>query len=277
MTKHGIAVSAALIFGSAALVGCDGSSTRVSQDGDGDVKQLLVRASKGALVGATCTIAPVNNPDNQIGTCTTNADGDCNLNIPAQTGPVLVSCTGGSYYDEATDTTVQLGNNVARSIAPSTRSSVAVTPLTDLAASRALAAVEGGQQVTDETIEQTKRDVSSFFGVDDILDPPQPIRNAADKANLSGDEAGAYAAALAGFSQLALDKGVDPFTLTQNLNSDLADDGVINSQVTQSEIDTATSNAAQGTPAAAEVQENQSQPDRNTGSISNPGTGGTSG
>lgn len=277
MTKNGIAVSAALLIGSAALVGCDGSSTRVSEGGDGEAKQILVRASKGALVGASCDISPVNNPTNVIGECTTDANGDCNINVPAATGPILVSCTGGAYYDEATNTTVQLGNNVARSVASSTRSSVAVTPLTDLAASQALAAVNGGQQVTDDSLEQTTRDLSSFFGVDDILNLPQPIRNEQDEANLSGDEAGAYAAALAGFSKLAQDKGVDPFTLMQNLNTDLADDGVINSQITQSEFDTATSDAAQGTPAAAEVQENQSQPDRNTGGISNPGTGGTSG
>ncbi|MBY8965062.1 hypothetical protein KHP57_05040 [Algiphilus sp. NNCM1] len=265
------AIAATGIF----LTACDGNSDRVRADGGGGgaaPRDVTLRASKGAIVGATCEIAPLNNPTNVLDTCLTDNNGDCSFTIPGDTGPILSSCTGGRYFEEALGAEVEVAEGqVFRSAAPSNRDRVAVTPFTDLIAERLVNS--GVEQLLDADVEAVNNDVSSFFGVADALNPPQPIRNSDDLSTLSGEE-GAYAAALAGFSSVA---GGDSQTLLNSLRDDIAD-GTIN-QINQNDFDQATRSAAEGTEAEDDVEDNQAQPLRNNGDISAPtgATGGTGG
>lgn len=273
MQKTTLSRAALTLAATGLLVACDGLSPRSIDDGNGGVqdRSITIGASKGAIVGASCEIAPINNPGNVLDTCITDDSGNCQFDVPGATGPALVTCTGGDYYDEATDSIIALGNRTVRSVATSTRNSVAVTPLTDLLAER----LSNGQQIDDAAVEAVAADISSFFAVGDITEPPQVVRNATDAMNLEGNAAGAYAAALGGFSRVAQNSGNDALSYLELLRTDIQDGSI--DIVNQAEFDQETDEAAQGTDAAAEVDQNQDEPNRNTGDITEPQTGGTGG
>lgn len=262
------------------LTACDGTGPNPPAE---DTRTIELRAAvSGALQGATCTAAPINNPSNVLDSAETEEDGFAQVTVPGNTGPVLVNCSGGQYVSTnagASQTGASVKNTESlpqnqniRAAVPANRTNVAVTLLTDLIVERLNAL--GDFTITDAQILDLAQQLSSFFGVGDILDPSQPVTSLDDLANLQGNQAGVYAAVLAALANIAQQTGNDPIALLNILRNDIQD-GLIQA-ITQSQVDDATNDVAQGTPAADVAAQNQQQDDRNTGNIDTP-TGGAGG
>ncbi len=133
----------ALILG---LGGCGGGS-------DSAIDTTMVKGSVviGPVAGATVTVYSVN-PDGTrgvvLGTGLTNESAAYAIQIPRQTGPILVEAVNGTYDDEAipgpdiTPLTAVL-RGAANTDATTTNVSINATPLTETVIRRALAAPGG--------------------------------------------------------------------------------------------------------------------------------------
>lgn len=261
----------AIMAGSAlALAACGGGGGGGGTSG----KFIDGTASLGALINATCRIAAANNPGTTLTTARTDSRGEFRLEVPRALGAFLITCTGGQFFDEASGQYIANTEEI-RTLAPSDRTSVGITPLTDVIAEAVLRA---GGTITDDIIRNVAGQVGSFFGVSDPLAPPQVVRSASDLQNLSGDNAGVYAAVLAGLSDIgaSLETGGNALTALRQLRTDVQDSR-LGDQIRQDQIDAATNNRAAGTAAAGPAAANQSDPNRNRGNISTTGGAGTGG
>lgn len=209
------AISAALLLAACGGGGSSGSTTH----------SVSSTASLGALVGATCTAKDIR--FNTTFTGTTNASGVVVFNgVPNSAGTLLVSCTGGNYYDEATNTTVPLAGTL-ESVVPAGQSQAAVTPLTNIVASLVKTAIAGvaNPSITPAQLAAVAKQVADVYapGVD-LLAPPKPVLSSADVTTLSNaDNANKYAAALAALSKLAKTNGKTLDAVTTAITNDVAD------------------------------------------------------
>jgi hypothetical protein len=242
----------------------------VSACGDDDNKKSKTdiggRAALGALLNATCDATTLSG--SPLGSGETDASGNFTATLsPTPSGPYMVSCTGGQYFDEGSGQFVTFTGTM-RAIVPSDTTSFAVTPLTDVAAAAVLLL---GSPVTDGQVSAVLADIASFFGISDILALPQVIDSLDDLDTLSGD-AGAYAAVLAALAQLEAGDGGEGQDILSDLASDILD-GDLGDSFTQAEIDAAAAAIADGTDAADELAAGQNESDRNTGTIIGSGGG----
>src|SRR4051812_33032487 len=95
------------------------------------------RASLGPISGATVTIFSLNSDGSQgsvLNTTTTDSDGQYTALVLAQSGPVQVVVSGGSYQEEASGLTVNLGTQSISAVAPylGSHRSLSVSALTHL-------------------------------------------------------------------------------------------------------------------------------------------------
>lgn len=282
----------AIALSSALLVACGGGG-----GGGGGQKSFSTTASLGALVGASCSAAEIGS--NLTAQGTTNANGVANFTFPAAyQGPSIVTCTGGTYFDEATNTTITL-NVPVRSVVPANQTSAAVTPLTDLVAQQVVNAIQAAgltpqtASITNAQITQVAQDIAGVFapGIN-ILTPPTPVSNANQLNNLGTNNADQYAAALAAFSQLAADLG---YANTHSLLTPLvidSNDGIIGNQLNDqagnpvaniiAAVDAAIANAPISDAAKNELEDEAAETPRDT-AVQSPtvtpgtGTGGTGG
>lgn len=260
---------------SAAMSACGGGGVSGSPGEVVETKPITIGASLGAIVGARCEIAPVNNPSNVISSGFTASDGGITLGVPASTGPVLVTCTGGQFYDEASDAFITLTTPV-RSIAPSNASRVAVTPLTDLAAIVVISAADT-DTIDDTDINNVVSQIGSFFAVPDILSPPQIVNSADDLTTLSSNGAGVYAAVLAGLSDIGASMGGgNAQTALETLRNDIADRN-LGGEIPRATIDQATNTRADAGGNGGVTRAEQNRPGRNAGTIAANPTGGSGG
>src|SRR5512143_564892 len=100
--------------------------------------------SKGPISGAAVNVFPINSgiadTTAPIGTGQTVEGGSFSVTIGSHEGPVLVEVTGGTFTDEASGVTVALKVPLHAVIADakiSTTTTVAVTPMTELAFKKA--------------------------------------------------------------------------------------------------------------------------------------------
>jgi hypothetical protein len=164
-----------LAIGSSLLLfGCGGGSG----SGDGDVSSadgmITGAAVKGPVSGATVKAYAINNGlmAAQIGTGTTDAQGNFSLSIGSYSGPVMLRMTGGTYTDEATGNsmTMQAGDVMTsimpQAVAGAVMGGVQITPLTSMAQARAQA-MSGGMTSANITAAHTA--MGNYFSVNDIL------------------------------------------------------------------------------------------------------------
>jgi hypothetical protein len=157
-------------------------------------------ATKGPITGATVTAfairSDVTDTANPLGSAQTDAKGIYTVETFGYKGPVVVEVTGGSYTDEISGAKVTLKTPLRAmfsSVGTGT-TTIAVTPLTELAAKKA----EGAPVLTGDVIDAANRDIATFFGVTNIV---TALPNAfSTDANQTG-----YAAALGVISQLVID------------------------------------------------------------------------
>ena len=121
----------ALVAGlAAALTACGGGGS--NQLGGENTQSLTGFGSLGALIGSNCGVASANNPGATLVAGVTDSAGVLRVDVPVGINVLLVTCTGGVFYDEASDSQISLGTRSVRAVASGDRSplEIAITPLT---------------------------------------------------------------------------------------------------------------------------------------------------
>jgi hypothetical protein len=193
----------------AALSACTGSSSSTGAGSSSPVSSgVSGTVSAGPVGGATVKAYSLNADGTQgalISTATTNSSGKYTLNMSANAGPVVIVASGGSYTEEASGLPVSMGSAQLRVFLPSVSDgqSVGVTPVTEIAAQSAMAAVGVAGNTTDvkSIIQQANVMVGNAVGISDITQPPADPTKAASQA--SSTQAAKYAVVLGAISQMA--------------------------------------------------------------------------
>ena len=176
-------------------------------------------ASKGPITGGTASVYSITNGQmgNLLATATTASDGTFTANIGAYNGPVMVQVTGGSYTDEATGKTVQMGSLMLRTAigAAAGNVNVAVTPLTEAAVQY----MNGN--LTSNMILLANSLIATKFGMSDIVQTfPQNVLSSANAAANSSQTY--YGLTLAAMSQMAASNNLSISTIMSDIVTDLA-------------------------------------------------------
>jgi len=175
--------------------------------------QINANGTKGAAVGSSTT---------------SDATGAYSLNLGNYTGPVLIESSGGSYTDWATGAVVNIpAAGVMRAVVPnvsaSTPLTVHITPLTYMAAQRALQDIAVNGTAAATAISNANNQISKYYGSFNILtDKPINPTVAGSAAGVSQTQVD-YGMVLAGISQTASDKAWQPFSLVTALALDATD------------------------------------------------------
>lgn len=184
-------------------IGCTSSSSGSASSSAG----LSGVVSAGPLNGATVTAYVLNangSQGSQLASTTTDASGNYALSLGAQTSPVLLVATGGSYTEESSGSTVTMGSAQIRTVLPSTtnKQQVAVTPVTEIATQNAISSVSSNSSTSlAAVINSANSKVATAMGLSDITSPPANPNLAASSA--SSAQAAQYAVVLASISKMA--------------------------------------------------------------------------
>lgn len=212
---------AAGVLSASVMVGC-------GSDKDADPSGITTTSGKvtaafGALQGATCDVT------NPLGiskaTVTTGADGtvDLSFDTVASDFALIVSCTGGSYFNEATGGT-DTNNETVESIMPDLATftevgqNLAVTTLTDMATKlyKSLPAADKTPASAKASLTEIVRVMAPGLGDGvNLLAAPTPVINGTTP--VGNTPAGIYASYLAGLAKIAQDKGITPSQLGRQL------------------------------------------------------------
>ncbi|POP51051.1 hypothetical protein C0068_18880 [Zhongshania marina] len=219
------------LLSASVMVGC-GSDSSADKDSP-TVTNGSLTAALGALSGATCDIT--NAAGSTLETVTTGADGSVSITIETVGSdfPLIVSCTDGTYFDEANpDDPAKTNESVIKSIVPDLATfnnvggNVAVTTLTDLAVELYNSLPAGDKTVEtalaslDEIVRVLAPELGTGGGGVNLLAAPTPVT--AGDTVVPNTPAGVYASYLAGLAQVAKDKGISPAELGALLAEDVA-------------------------------------------------------
>jgi len=212
------------------LFGCGGSGTTPTGGGNGTISG---RAVYGQMNGATVKAYGINNgaAGAQIGSATSDAQGNFSVSIGTYSGPVMLQVSGGTYTDVATGATMTMqSGDVMTSVMPSiaagsSTTGIMVTPVTSMAQARAQNMAGG---MMDANITAANAAMASYFSMSDILhtSPMDPL--------MSGSGAGAtqdaknYGMTIAAMSQYAAGLGMPHSCGIVTAMMDDAADGVMN-------------------------------------------------
>jgi hypothetical protein len=153
-----------MLNGSTGQIGAGGTTTGM----------MSGTAVKGPVGTATVTAYAIANGmmGAQIGSATTDADGNFSVPLGTYAGSVMLQLTGGTYVDEATSSSMPMmsGDLLAACVpavtAGSMTTGIHMTPLTTMAHARAKTMTGG---MTDANIATTQTAVGTYFSVTDIL------------------------------------------------------------------------------------------------------------
>ena len=195
-----IAVVATALFQTA----CGGGGDGIGSGGTGISGSVI----KGPTANATVIAYAVSagQPGAQLGSATTDANGNFTLPIGSYTGPVMLQASAGTYRDEATGTLMTMAaGDVMTAVLPSVASGAAVsgvqvTPVTSMAQTRAQQMTGG---MTDANIAAANTAMGNYFSVSDILhvQPMNPLVPGSGAG--AGPDARNYGMTLAAMSQYA--------------------------------------------------------------------------
>ncbi len=217
------------------LGGCgssDPSKSETSSGGGGSFSSVSGFVADGYISGAKIQAYQINANGTKgaaIGSSTTSdATGAYSLNLGNYSGPVLIESSGGSYTDWVTGAVVNLAaadvmRAVVSNLAVATPVTAHITPLTYMAAQRALQdmAVNGTPAAT--AIANANNQISKYYGSFNILtDKPINPTMAGSATGVSQTQVD-YGMVLAGISQTASDKTWKPFSLVTALAADATD------------------------------------------------------
>lgn len=196
------AMVAMLLFATAC--GGGGGGIDVGSGGTG----ISGAVTKGPLANATVNAYGIagGQPGAQIGSTTTDANGNFTMTMGNYTGPVMLQVSGGSYKDEATGSVLSMAPGdvmaaVVPSVAPgSTGTGIQITPVTSMAQARAQQMAGG---MTESNIAAANAAMGNYFSVGDILrvQPMNPL--VPGSGSTASPDARNYGMALAAMSQYA--------------------------------------------------------------------------
>ena len=214
MTRHkNLRVTLALtllIVSTLLLFSCGGGGGGGTTTTGGTISGMAV---KGPVNGATVTAYAINNGTMgaQIGSGTTDAQGNFTISVGSYSGSVMLQMNGGTYMDEAAGTPMTMfSGDVMTSVIPSvtagsTMSGIQITPLTSMAQKRAQN-LSGG--MTSANITTANTAVGNYFSVSDILliQPMDPTVNGSGAA--ASQDTWNYGMTIAAISQEASTLGM---------------------------------------------------------------------
>jgi hypothetical protein len=160
-----------------ALAGCGSSSSDnppvTTQPGTQPALSTVINglASKGPINTGTVKVFAVRDGVTDtsvpIAQGTTDANGNFTVDAGGFNGPVVVEVTGGSFTDEVSGTQVTLKTKMRTMVASTGTgtNTVAVTPLTELAAKR----TETHAAITPDVINESNKNVGATFNLTDIV------------------------------------------------------------------------------------------------------------
>jgi hypothetical protein len=213
------------------LTACGGGGTdSVDSSPPGSISGTV---TKGPVGNATVTAFGIGNGQmgSQIGTATTDANGNFTMTVTGHTGPVMLQVSGGRYTDEATGASMAMtvGNVMTAAMpgiaAGGSYGGVQVTPVTAMAQAMA-SRMAGG--MTDTNIAAANEALGRYFAVSDILltQPMNPLVTGSGAAASQG--ARNYGMTLAAMSEYALSQGMSSSSAMVTLLMNDAADGVMN-------------------------------------------------
>lgn len=206
-----------------------GGDTTVAGVGSGGTGFLSGVVTKGPVGSTTVTAYGVagGQAGAQVGTATTDANGNFSLSIGAYTGPLMLQTSGGTYTDEATGTTMSMAQGDVMSVAiptvaaGATTSGIQVTPVTAMA--QAIAKQMAGG-MTDANIAAANTAMGSYFSVTDIVhvQPMNPL--VPGSGTSASQDAQNYGMTLAAMSKYAQTQGMSSSSaMVTALMNDAAD------------------------------------------------------
>lgn len=154
--------------------------------------------AKGPVTGATCNLYRADTNELLAGAAT-SSDGFASFGNVAFAGVGYVSCTGGTYTDEATGSSKNLSGTLRSGKRFSGSTTFVVTPLTEIAMTKAEAA--GG---VEANIESFNNSVANEFGLGAVA-ITEIIPADLNTSVAQDDPAGWYGTVLAAISQYELD------------------------------------------------------------------------
>jgi hypothetical protein len=231
-----------LAIGSSLLLfGCGGGSGGSEATTSGVNGTIMGTAVKGPVNGATVTAFAINSGvmGAQIGTGTTDGQGNFTMAIGAYSGPVMLRMSGGTYTDEAAGVSMTMQsadimtNMMPEAIAGAVMGGVQITPLTSMAQMRAQS-MSGGMTPANITAANTA--MGNYFSVGDILytRPMNPLTTGSGTG--ATQDMRNYGMVLAAMSKYAQTIGM-PFSsgmVTAMMND--ASDGVMNGMMGSGQI-----------------------------------------
>ncbi|MDA8105907.1 MAG: hypothetical protein M0Z71_11075 [Nitrospiraceae bacterium] len=200
-------IAAALFASLTLFAGCGGGGgTTATTPGSGTISGTAI---KGPVSGAAIKAFGMNSDGTkggQIGTTTTDAQGNFSMDVGNYAGPFMLQMTGGGFTDEATGTVMTMGaGDMMTALVPSMTAGenvtdIQITPLTSMAQQMARN-MSGG--MTEANITQANSAMGRYFGVNDILhiQPMNPLANGAGAAATQDQRD--YGMSIAAMSQYA--------------------------------------------------------------------------
>src|ERR1035437_6375421 len=173
----------AMVVTAVLMAACGGGGTAADNVGSGGTGYISGAAVKGPVGHATITAHGINGGQMgaQIGTATTDVNGNFSMAIGNYAGPVLLQMSGGSYTDEATGASMSMAlGDVMTAVMPSvaagaSNSGVQVTPLTAMAQAMAQHMTGG---ITDANIAAANTAIGNKISPrgKPHTPPPKPLR-----------------------------------------------------------------------------------------------------
>jgi hypothetical protein len=198
-------------------------------------------AVKGPVNGTTVTAFAISNGmmGSQIGTGTTDAQGNFTMSIGSYSGPVMLRMSGGTYTDEAAGTTMTMQSGdfmtsmMPQAIAGSVMGGVQITPLTSMAQMKAQS-MSGGMTPANITAANTA--MGNYFSVSDILytHPMNPLTPGSGTG--ATQDMRNYGMVLAAMSKYAQTIGMPISSGMITLMMNDASDGVMNGMMGNTQI-----------------------------------------
>jgi hypothetical protein len=192
-----------MLNGSTGQIGAGGTTTGM----------MSGTAVKGPVATATVTAYAITSGmmGAQLGSATTDANGNFSVPMGTYAGSVMLQVTGGTYLDEATGSTMpMLSGDLLAACVPavtsgSTTTGIQMTPLTTMAHARAKTMTGG---MTDANIATTQAAVGTYFSVTDILHtvPMNPMFTGSGSAATQNQKN--YGMSIAAMSQYARTQGM---------------------------------------------------------------------
>lgn len=208
--------------------------------GGGSAGTISGIAITGRMKGSTVHVFRLDGATRgaEVTTATTGDDGAWSLNVGASQGPFLLVASGGSFVDEASGASINVGGDELTALLPSfaqgtSLSNVLITPVSHMAATLALHYVAAeGQKVTSASTEAWQHLKAHFGGLDWEKTVPQNFGVAAGNQLDDGAKAGLVIAALSQeATSISTTAGLTPggavngLAITRALAQDLQADG----------------------------------------------------